>query len=92
VAYRFRERGGLAAAGRFPFLRCVALAVDKPAQARSFCGDRRVAGLVCTAPSYGISQFCGSTVIAWAGHRLRDLRGPRQRAVLVLTPCSRSQR
>ena len=65
MAYRFRERGGLVAAGRFAFLRCVALAVGKSAQARKFLQRPQVAGLVCTAPSYGISQFCGSTVIAW---------------------------
>ena len=92
MAYRFRERDGLVAAGRFPFLRRVALAVGKPAQARSFCSDRRLrvsfARLRRVASASSAGQLSSPGPVTGFG----TFADHRQRAVLVLTPCSRSQR
>jgi anti-anti-sigma factor len=76
VAYRFRERGGLVAAGRFPFLRCVALAAGKPAQARSFYSDRRLRVSFARLRRMASASSAGQLSSPGAGHRLRDLRGP----------------
>lgn len=96
MADGIRERDGLAAAGRFPLLRRVAVAAGEPAHAWRVYGDDRTlrATIARLRPmaSAGPGRCLASVVIAWAGHRHAALGNRRQHAVLALMPSSPAQR
>jgi len=95
VADGIRERDGLAAGGRFPLLRRVAVAAGEPAQAWRVYGDRTLrATLPRLRPMASASpgRCFASAVIDWAGHRHAALGNRRQHAVPALMPSSPAQR
>jgi hypothetical protein len=96
VAYGSHGQDVPCAPGRFPVLRCIALAAGEPAQAKRAYGDRGWRVSFARLRRGGISQASPVGPAATARARPSALgllcESIRRHALPVLTPCSRSQR